>query len=110
MSLNQLRGEVERFQDLVEAQALPEFQTDVDVPGRSGPLDGDPIDVNRNHLARRGRGGDWQSGRREGLHELSQFRILIGESREDELPGECILEFSGQGEPLLGRSGREVAK
>ena len=57
----------------------------------------------------------WNVHGRSGLHgesvpELSQFGIVIGHSREGQLTGECILEFTGQGEPLLGWSGRKITE
>ena len=53
-------------------------------------------------------GGNGLDG--ESVDELLEFWIRVGHSREDQLAGECILEFSGQGEPLLGWSWREITE
>ena len=108
-----LRGEAQRFQDVVQAQPLPELQTDVHVTGGPGLFVGHAIDVYRNQIARGGGGVDVHGG--SGLHgedvpELPEFRILIGHSRERQLTGERVLEFSGQREPLLGWSWREITE
>ena len=111
---HQPRGEAQRFQDVVQAQPLPEFQTNVDVTGGPGCFVGHAIDVYRNQIARGGGGGvDVHGG--SGLHgedvpDLLEFRVLIGHSREGQLTGERVLEFSGQGEPLLGWSRREITE
>jgi len=87
----------------------------VNVTGGSGLFVGNTIDVFRNQIARGGRagggGGSVHGGcgwHGESVHKLSRFRILIRESWEGQLTGERILEFTGQGEPLLGWSGREI--
>ena len=114
---HQPRGEAQRFQDVVQAQPLPEFQTDVDVTGGPGRFVGHAIDVYRNQIARGGGGGrggvDVHGGsgwHGEDVPELLEFRVLIGHSREGQLTGERVLEFSGQGEPLLGWSRREITE
>ena len=54
---------------------------------------------------------DGRSGwRGEALHESLQFRILVRHARQGHLTGERVLEFSSQGEPLLGRSWREITE
>jgi hypothetical protein len=90
----------------------------VDVTGGPGRFVGHAIDVYRNQIAQGGDGGaggsvDVHGG--SGLHgedvpELLEFRILIGHSREGQLAGERVLEFSGQGEPLLGWSRRDITE
>jgi len=78
-------------------------------------LGGNTVDVYRNQRAGGGLGvvGSmpcWRSALGERLHELSQFGILIGKSGKGDLPGECVLKFTGQCEPLLGWSGREITE
>ena len=105
----------QRFQDVVQAQPLPEFQTHVDVTGGPGCFVGHAVDVYRNQIAGRGGRGsvDIHGGsglRGEHALELLEFRVKIGHSREGQLTGEGVLEFSGQREPLFGRSGREITE
>ena len=77
---------------------------------------GHAVDVYRNQIARGGGGGvGVDVPGRSGLDgedelELLEFRVLIGQSREGQLTGERVLEFSGQGEPLLGWPGREITE
>src|SRR5271157_2160720 len=114
----QPRREAQRFQDVVEAQPLPEFQTNVDVTGGPGCFIAHAVDVYRNQIARGGGGGGGVAVEiygRSGLHgedelELLEFRVLLSQSREGQLTGERVLELSGQCEPLLGWSWREITE
>ena len=111
---NQPRREAQRRQDIVQAQPPPEHQTHVDVTGGPGRFVGHSIDVYRNQIVEGGGGGvDVPGGsglQGEGLLELLEFRVLIGHPREGQLTGEGVLEFSGQCEPLLGWSWREITE